>query len=114
MAKPAAPPLTFVAGDDETVIVGVTSDAAGTTAVDITGRTYVLSIATAPGVTPVASAAGTVDGPAGEVSFTFAAAVTALLVATGGSYTYDVVETASGAESTLILAPLSVQVGVTA
>lgn len=113
MAVPAAPPLTFVAGDDETFILTITSDAAGLVPVDITGRTYVMSIATnrAP-TTVVASDAGTVVGASGQVTFNFAAAVTATLGIV--PHTYDVVETVSGAESTLILAPLKVLAGVTA
>ena len=115
MARPASGPLVFVAGDDETVILEVISTAAGVTpevVVDLTGRTYVMSIATTGGATAVASAVGVVDGPAGTVTFTFAAAVTALLVQS--SYTYDIVETASGAESTIVLDSLKVLLAVTA
>ena len=48
MAKPANPGLTFVASDNEIVTVTITSDTAGLTPVNITGRTYVMSIATTP------------------------------------------------------------------
>ena len=115
MARPASGPLVFVQGDDETVVLEVISTAAGVTpevVVDITGRTYVMSIATTGGATAVATATGTVDGPAGEVTFVFAAAVTALLVQP--SYVYDIVETVSAAESTIVLDSLKVLLAVTA
>ncbi len=112
MAKPASPRLTFVRSDDETCIVVITSDAAGLVPVDITGRTYVMSIALFPGETPVTSATGTVVGATGTVTFSFPEAKTVLL--TGSLYWYDVVETASGDESTIILAQLTVLTGVTA
>lgn len=113
MALPADPAVTFVAGDDETYILTITSDEAGTTPVNITGRTYVMSIAlaTAP-TTPVASANGTVVGASGQVTFTFAAATTEGLAI--APHVYDIVETAAGKESTIVLAALDVIAGVTA
>jgi hypothetical protein len=112
MATPARPPLTFVAGDDETFVLTITSDAEGVVPVDITGRTYVMSIKADDAATVVASDAGTVVGASGQVTFQFAAAVTETFAIV--PHTYDVVETASGAESTLILGPLKVLAGVTA
>ena len=113
MAAPAKVPLTFVAGDDETFVLTICSDAAGTTPVDITGRTYVMSIATsAAPTTAIASDAGSVNGAAGEVTFAFAAATTEALTLV--PHVFDVVETASGAESTLIIGPLTIVAGVTA
>lgn len=112
MAKPARVPATFVRSDDETYILTITSDTAGLVPVDLTGRTYVMSIAMTAGATPVTSATGSVDGPNGEVTFSFPEAKTVLL--TGSQYDYDIVETASGAESTLVLSTLSVLTGVTA
>ena len=112
MAKPASPELTFVASDNEIVSVTITSDTAGLVPVNITGRTYVMSIAATPGATVVTSATGSVTGASGLVTFTFPTAKTVLL--TGTSYTYDVVETASGVESTIMLGRLNVLVGVTA
>lgn len=111
MAVPAKPPLTFIAGDDETFILTICSDADGTVPVDITGRTYVMSIAP-DGGSVVASDAGTVNGAAGEVTFLFTATVTEALAL--APHRYDVVETASGAESTLIIGLLNVVPGVTA
>lgn len=112
MAVPASPPLTFVRGDDETVEITLTSDAAGETPINITGRTYTMSIALAGGSTVVTSDAGTVTGASGLVTFAFAQAATDLL--TASEYVYDVVETASGSESTIMLGRLSVLAGVTA
>jgi len=112
MATPASPQLTFVRSDNEIVQITITSDSAGTTPVDITGRTYVMSIAASPGGTVVTSATGTVTGGSGLVVFTFATAKTVLL--TGTVYVYDVVETSGGVESTIMLGGLSVLTGVTA
>lgn len=112
MALPANPRLTFVRSDNEIVQITITSDTAGLVPVNITGRTYTMSIAPAAGDTPTTSAAGAVTGASGLVTFTFAAAKTVLL--TGTNYVYDVVETASGVESTIILGQLSVLTGVTA
>lgn len=105
MAVPAKPPLTFIAGDDETFILTICSDADGTVPVDITGRTYVMSIAP-DGGSVVASDAGTVNGAAGEVTFEFDTAVTEVLEIV--PHEYRVVETASGSPSTLIIARLTV------
>lgn len=110
MAVPARPALTFVAGDDETFILTICSDAAGTVPVNITGRTYVMSIATQSSATVVASDTGTVVGASGQVTFNFTAATTAGLAIV--AHTYDVVETASGLPSTLIIGPLTVMAGV--
>ena len=110
MASPAAPKLTLVRGDDETVLVYIDSDNASTP-VNITGRTYTMSIGV-PGSTPVLSVSGSVTGASGLVQFDFTDTQTATL--TGAEYTYDVVQVASGAESTLILGRLSVVARVTA
>ena len=110
MPKPASPHLTMVRSDNEVVQITITTD--GTTAVNITGRTYVMSISATPGASVVTSATGSVTGSSGLVVFTFATAKTVLL--TGTSYWYDVVETASGVESTILLGPLEVLTGVTA
>ena len=110
MATPAAPRLTMVRGDDETVLVYIDSDN-NQTPVNITGRTYAMSIGI-PGSTPVLSVSGTVTGASGLVQFDFTDTQTATLA--GSEYTYDVVETSGSAESTLILAALKVVARVTA
>lgn len=109
MATPASPKLTFVRGDDETVILQIDSDDSGT-AVNITGRTYVMSVGTA--ASPLQTATGTVVGATGTVTFVFTDTQTDAL--TGSSYSYDVVETASGSESTLLLGSLDVRARVAA
>lgn len=111
MAVPASPALTFVRSDNEVVNIYICSDADGVVPVDITGRTYVMSVAATAGGTVVTSATGTVTGASGLVVFTFATAKTVLL--TGSAYVYDVVETASGVESTIMLGALSVLTAVT-
>ena len=103
MATPASPRLTFVRGDDETVLVYIDSDA-NETPVNITGRTYVMSIGTPS--TPLVSASGTVTGASGLVQFDFTDTQTEAL--TVAECSYDVVQTAGSAESTLILGRLSV------
>ena len=110
MASPASPKLTFVRGDDETVLLYVDSDA-NSTPVDITGRTYVRSIGV-PGATPLLAITGSVTGASGLVTFTITDTQTETLVADG--YSYDIVQTTSGVESTLILASVAVLARVTA
>lgn len=99
MAEPANVPLVFVRGDDETVVLDIDSDANGT-AVNITGRTYTMTVGTI-------TANGSVSGAAGEVTFTFTQANTEAL--TASSYPYYIIETASGAESTLIDSDVTMQ-----
>ena len=110
MAAPANPKLAFVRGDDETVLLYIDSDALSTP-VNITGRSYVMSIGV-PGSTPITSNAGAVTGASGLVTFDFTAAQTATLV--GSGYSYDVSQTSSGAVSTLIIAALTVATRVAA
>jgi len=112
MPKPAKPPLTMVRSDNEIVTLYIYSDTAGTVPVNITGRTYVMSIAPTPGATVTTSATGSVTGASGLVQFTFPTAKTVLL--TGTSYWYDIVETVSAVESTICLGPITVVTGVTA
>jgi len=109
MAAPARVPLTIVRGDDETVVVTITTD--GTTAVNITGRTYVASFAVTPGATVVTTGSCAVTGASGIVTITISDTNTDLL--TGSSYWWDLVETSGTSESTLILGPVTVIDGVT-
>ncbi len=110
MADPANPRLKFVRGDDETVLLYIDSDA-NSTPVNITGRTYVMSIGV-PGSTPLLSVAGSVTGASGLVQFDFTDTQTETL--TGVGYSFDVVQTTSGAESTLCLGAVTVATRVTA
>lgn len=111
MAAPADVPLQWTRGDDETVTVYIYSDA-GVTPVDITGRTYTLSVATAYGATPALALTGTVTGASGLASFTATDTQTTAL--TGTAYVYDVVEVSGTAESTILRAALTVTDRVTA
>jgi len=105
MAEPARVPWIVVRGDDETHVVEIYSDL--TTPVTITGRTYVASITTVPGATPVATAACTVtDGANGEVTLVLTDTQTDALSET--NYVYDLQETTSGLKSTLIVGPITV------
>ena len=113
MAAPAKVSLTWVVGDDETVQVYIYSDAAGTTPVDISGRTYTLSVATAAGATPTLALTGAVTGASGLVTFTATDTQTATLTA-GIGYTFDVNEVSGTNESTLILGTLQAVARVTA
>lgn len=99
-------------GDDETVAVYIYSDAAATTPVDVTGRTYTLSVATARGATPVLALTGTVTGASGLVTFTATDTQTTAL--TAGTYVFDVVEVSGSNESTIILGTVAVGERVTA
>ena len=112
MASPVTIRMSWTRGDDEIVQVYIYSDAAATTPVDITGRTYTLSVALSAGATPVLALSGTVTGASGLVVFTATdTQTTALSVST---YVFDVVEVSGTDESTIILGPLSVVDRVTA
>jgi len=106
----------FVKGDDETVLVNIDSDN-NETPVVITGRTYVASLGTAStsgaGYTVVATGSCAVTGASGLVTITFTDTQTDALVA-GTTYYLDLVETASSAESTLIVSPVQCIARVTA
>lgn len=112
MARPAAVPITWVAGDDESVSITICSDADGETPVNITGRTYAMTVAATRGASASLSLTGAVTGASGLVVFTATDTQTTTLGA--GSYWYDVVETSGTSETTLLLAPLEVVARVTA
>lgn len=112
MAAPANIALQWTRGDDETVQVYIYSDAAATTPVDITGRTYTLSVATTAGATPALALTGTVTGASGLVSFTATDTQTTAL--TAGPYQWDVVEVSGTSESTILLGALTLVERVTA
>lgn len=105
MASPAAVHLTWVAGDDEIVQVTICSDADGLVPVDITGRTYTMSV-------DALALAGAVTGGSGLVTFT--ATDTQTTAMDVGTYPFDVVEVSGSTESTLILGWLVVVARVTA
>lgn len=113
MTRPAAVPLYWVAGDDETVSITICSDADGVVPVDITGRTYALTIAAERGATALLTLTGTVTGASGLVVFTATDTQTGTTLG-AGSYWYDVVETSGSSETTLLLSTLDVVARVTA
>lgn len=112
MASPAKADLVWVIGDDEITTLTITSDSAGTTPVDISGRTYTLSVATSAGATPALALSGSVTGASGLVTFTATDTQTGGL--TAGPYVFDIVEVSGSTESTLVLGSVQVVTRVTA
>ena len=111
MAAPARQDLTITRGDTETVEVTITTD--GTTAVDITGRTYTSQMRTTPDIAAI-SITGTcvvTDGAAGEMAVTFAAADTADL--DPGFLYWDLQENAAGVITTILSGTVTVLADVT-
>lgn len=111
MAQPADQDLTITRGDTETLIVTITTD--GSTAVDITGRTYTSQIRTQQDSTTIkASFTCTVtSGAAGQVTCTLSATSSATLSA--GLYFWDLQENASGVISTILAGTVTVLADVT-
>lgn len=111
MSGPARVVWEVVRGDDETLVLTITTD--GSTPVDISARTYVSTVAAEPGGAAVTTATCTVtDGANGVLTMVLTDTKTDLL--TGSLYWYDLVETSGSNESTLILAPMPVVRRVTA
>lgn len=81
----------WTVGADETVAVYNWTDAARTTPLDITGRTYRFDLATSVDATPVLSLTGTVTGASGLVTFVASDTQTAALPT--GYYVYAIWET---------------------
>lgn len=111
MAQPADQDLTLTRGDTETLVVTITSD--GSTAVDITGRTYRAQIRSNQDSTIVkASFTCTVTGAAsGQVTCVLSATSSATLSA--GLYFWDLEENASGVVSTILSGNVTVLADVT-
>ena len=111
MAQPADQDLTLTRGDTETLVVTITSD--GSTAVDITGRTYRAQIRSNQDSTIVkASFTCTVTGAAsGQVTCVLSATSSATLSA--GLYFWDSEENASGVISTILAGNVTVLADVT-
>ena len=111
MAQPADQDLIITRGDTETLVVTITTD--GSTAVDITGRTYLSQIRTQQDSTTIkASFTCTVtDGAAGEVTCVLSSTSSAALSA--GLYFWDLQETASGVVSTILAGTVTVLADVT-
>lgn len=111
MAQPADQDLTITRGDTETLVVTITTD--GSTAVDITGRTYSSQIRTQQDSTTIkASFTCTVtSGAAGQVTCVLSATSSATLSA--GLYFWDLQENASGVISTILSGNVTVLADVT-
>ena len=111
MAQPADQDLTITRGDTETLVVTITTD--GSTAVDITGRTYASQIRSQQDSTTIkASFTCTVtSGAAGEVTCVLSSTSSAALSA--GLYFWDLQETASGVVSTILAGTVTVLADVT-
>ena len=111
MAQPADQDLILTRGDTETLVVTITTD--GSTAVDITGRTYRAQIRTQQDSTTIkASFTCTVsNGAAGEVTCVLSSTSSATLSA--GLYFWDLEENASGVISTILSGNVTVLADVT-
>jgi len=111
MAQPADQDLIITRGDTETLVVTITTD--GSTAVDITGRTYLSQIRSQQDSTTIkASFTCTVtSGAAGQVTCVLSATSSATLSA--GLYFWDLQENASGVISTILAGNITVLADVT-
>ena len=111
MAQPADQDLIITRGDTETLVVTITED--GSTAVDITGRTYLSQIRSQQDSTTIkASFTCTVtNGAAGEVTCVLSSTSSAALSA--GLYFWDLQENASGVISTILSGNVTVLADVT-
>lgn len=111
MAQPADQDLIITRGDTETLVVTITTD--GSTAVNITGRTYSSQIRTQQDSTTIkASFTCTVtSGAAGQVTCVLSATSSAALSA--GLYFWDLQENASGVISTILSGNVTVLADVT-
>jgi len=111
MAQPADQDLTITRGDTETLVVTITTD--GSTAVDITGRTYASQICSQQDSTTIkASFTCTVTSAVnGQVTCVLSATSSAALSA--GLYFWDLQETASGVVSTILSGNVTVLADVT-
>lgn len=111
MAQPADQDLTITRGDTETLVVTITTD--GSTAVDITGRTYASQIRTQQDSTTIKAAftCTVTNGAAGQVTCVLSSTSSAALSA--GLYFWDLQETASGIVSTILSGNVTVLADVT-
>ena len=111
MAAPATQDLTITRGDTETIVVTLTTD--GTTAIDVTGRTYTAQLRSTPDISVIsASFTCTVtNGAAGEVTCVMASTASAEL--SPGFFYWDLQENASGTISTVLAGTVTVLADVT-
>jgi hypothetical protein len=111
MAQPADQDLILTRGDTETLVVTITTD--GSTAVDITGRTYKAQIRSTQDSTTIKASFTCVvtSGGSGQVTCTLSATSSAALSA--GLYFWDLEENASGVISTILSGNVTVLADVT-
>jgi hypothetical protein len=111
MAQPADQDLILTRGDTETLVVTITTD--GSTAVDITGRTYQAQIRSTQDSTTIKASFTCVvtSGASGQVTCTLSATSSAALSA--GLYFWDLEENASGVISTILSGNVTVLADVT-
>jgi hypothetical protein len=111
MAQPADQDLILTRGDTETLVVTITTD--GSTAVDITGRTYKAQIRSTQDSTTIKASFTCVvtSGASGQVTCTLTATSSAALSA--GLYFWDLEENASGVISTILSGNVTVLADVT-
>ena len=111
MAAPATQDLTITRGDTETIVVTLTTD--GTTAIDITGRTYTAQLRSTPDISVIsASFTCTVtNGAAGQVTCVMTSTASAEL--SPGFFYWDLQVNASGTISTVLAGTVTVLADVT-
>ena len=111
MAAPATQDLTITRGDTETIVVTLTTD--GTTAIDVTGRTYTAQLRSTPDISVIsASFTCTVtNGAAGQVTCVMTSTASAEL--SPGFFYWDLQENASGTISTVLAGTVTVLADVT-
>jgi hypothetical protein len=111
MAQPADQDLTITRGDTETLVVTITTD--GSTAVDITGRTYRAQVRSQQDSTTIKASftCAVTNGAAGQVTCTLTATSSSALSA--GLYFWDLEENASGVISTILSGNVTVLADVT-
>lgn len=111
MAQPADQDLIITRGDTETLVVTITSD--GSTAVNITGRTYRAQIRSTQDSTTIKASFTCVvtSGASGQVTCTLSSTSSAALSA--GLYFWDLEENASGVISTILAGNVTVLADVT-
>ena len=111
MAVPAKQNLSITRGDTETIVLTMTSD--GSTAIDITGRTYRAQIRTTKDATVKAATftCSVIDAANGEVQCSLTAVQTAAL--TVGVHYWDLEETDGSNVSTILSGSVNVLADVT-
>ena len=111
MAQPADQDLTLTRGDTETLVVTITTD--GSTAVDITGRTYKAQIRSTQDSTTIKASFTCTVTSAGSGQVTCVLSATSSAALSAGLYFWDLEENASGVISTILSGNVTVLADVT-